>query len=209
METHAKWGRGPLGAACWIADHEILGDELLPAAARLLAAGLPSVQWRAKGLSTREIVARGRALRELAEEAGAFFVVNGDAMAASVLEAEGLHLPASAAGVAAARAKLPDGVAVGASCHSPAELSRSAGADWVFVSPVFATASKPGTVPLGVERFGELIARGRAPAYALGGVTAATVAACHEAGAAGVATIRGFLGDDGLACLHAALERAA
>ena len=92
----------------------------------------------------------------------------------------------------------PDGVPVhlrppllGRSCHSAAELARAAaeGCDWVFLSPVFPTASKPGYGPaLGVEGFARLRPLGP-PAYALGGVLPEHVPDLLAAGAQGIAVM--------------------
>lgn len=80
---------------------------------------------------------------------------------------------------------------VGRSCHSPGELVRATaeGCDYVFLSPVHPTPSKPGYGPaLGVEGFGRLLA-GAPPAYALGGVRPESVPALLAVGAAGVAVM--------------------
>ena len=80
---------------------------------------------------------------------------------------------------------------VGRSCHSPGELARARdeGCDYVFLSPVHPTPSKPGYGPaLGVTGFTRLI-QGAPPAYALGGIRPGSVAELLAAGAAGVAVM--------------------
>lgn len=94
------------------------------------------------------------------------------------------------------------GVVVGRSCHNRAELARLTTEDYLTVSPVFPSASKPGYgPPLGVAGLAELVrlaecgagtvADGwRRPVLALGGVdTPDRVAACLTTGAAGVAVM--------------------
>ncbi|HEY6793743.1 MAG TPA: thiamine phosphate synthase [Kineosporiaceae bacterium] len=87
----------------------------------------------------------------------------------------------------------PPGVRLaGRSCHDEAEIDRSVDADYVTVSPVFPTVSKPGYgPPLGVAGLARLVARAAPlPVYALGGVdTPARAAACRAAGARGVAVM--------------------
>ena len=51
--------------------------------------------------------------------------------------------------------------------------ARRAGADAVFVSPVFATRSHPDRPALGVVRFGLIVRAARVPVIALGGMDAA------------------------------------
>jgi thiamine-phosphate diphosphorylase len=195
----------PLGIVHWIADLDVLGDgaAVLAAAGPLLDEGLPSLQLRGKGRSAAELVRCGEALREAAARAACLFVVNGSARAARALGADGLHLPAGPS-LGAVRSALPAVVGVGRSCHDAREVSAAGGADWILLSPVHATRSKPGAPPLGLHALAALAARAPAPVYALGGVTEATFAGCLEAGAAGVAAIRGLRGESGLRLLRAA-----
>ena len=104
--------------------------------------------------------------------------------------ADGVHLP-SGSNPAIARASLPSGL-IGASAHSAAEAGAllRAGADYVTLSPVFLTASKPGYGPaLGVEGLASAAAQAPGPILALGGVTAGNAALCLSAGAHGVAVM--------------------
>jgi thiamine-phosphate diphosphorylase len=80
---------------------------------------------------------------------------------------------------------------VGRSCHDAGELARSSTVDYVTLSPVYVTDSKPGYGPaLGVEGLRELVAGTPVPVFALGGVTDGRQAAeCRAAGAAGVAVM--------------------
>ncbi len=80
---------------------------------------------------------------------------------------------------------------VGRSCHDADEVARAGaeGCDYVTVSPVFPTASKPGYGPaLGPGGLAALLSGG-SPAYALGGVLPEHVAPCRAAGAHGVAVM--------------------
>lgn len=80
---------------------------------------------------------------------------------------------------------------VGRSCHDLAEVTRAGeeGCDYVTVSPVHASPSKPGYgPPLGAAGLAALTrAAGAPPVYALGGITVANAADALDAGAAGVA----------------------
>jgi thiamine-phosphate pyrophosphorylase len=113
-----------------------------------------------------------------------------DVEAAVWAGAGGVHLP-SGGNPAAARARLP-GALIGASAHSAAEASTTlrAGADYVTVSPVFLTASKPGYGPgLGLDGLAHIVARASGPVLALGGITAGNAASCLAAGARGIAVM--------------------
>ncbi|HCT79763.1 MAG TPA: thiamine phosphate synthase [Micromonosporaceae bacterium] len=82
----------------------------------------------------------------------------------------------------------------GRSCHSQAE-AMAANEDYVTLSPIFSSASKPGYGPaLGVAALG---IGTRQMVLALGGVqTPAQAAACREAGAAGVAVMGAIMRAD-------------
>ena len=85
---------------------------------------------------------------------------------------------------------------IGRSCHNAVELSDAADhmADYVMVSPVFATSSKPGYgPPLALDGLADLAMRSPVPVLALGGVEPSTVVDCLAAGAAGVAVMGGVM----------------
>ncbi|HEX6969211.1 MAG TPA: thiamine phosphate synthase [Micromonosporaceae bacterium] len=80
---------------------------------------------------------------------------------------------------------------VGRSCHDETELDRLSTEDYVTVSPIFPSRSKPGYGPaLGLAGLNRLTARTDRPVLALGGVeTPDQAAICRRAGAAGVAVM--------------------
>ncbi|MGH7046528.1 MAG: thiamine phosphate synthase [Stellaceae bacterium] len=116
--------------------------------------------------------------------------VHEDIATVAAAGAAGVHLP-SGSDPRAARALLP-GRLIGASAHSAAE-ARSllhAGADYVTVSPVFLTASKPGYGPaLGLRGLAAIVTEACGPIVALGGITPDNAAQCRAAGAAGIAVM--------------------
>lgn len=125
----------------------------------------------------------------LAAPVGATVSVNDDLVAASLSGA--VHLPQGES-VAEARAAFGPDALVGVSCHSRAEAAAAgaAGADYVTLSPVFATASKPGYGPaLGPDGLAHAARESPLPVIALGGVDPGNVADCLAAGAAGVAVM--------------------
>ena len=126
----------------------------------------------------------------LGRRVGAVVTVHEDIDAAAATDADGVHLP-SAGNIAAARSLLPRGL-IGASAHSADEASAllRAGADYVTVSPIFVTSSKPGYGPaLGLDGLGCIVAKASGPVVALGGITDGNAAACLAAGARGIAVM--------------------
>ncbi|MCG8596110.1 MAG: thiamine phosphate synthase [Kiloniellales bacterium] len=130
-----------------------------------------------------------RALVALGTRHGARITLHGAPEAALAAGAAGVHLPAGAVAAEARRCLGPAGL-IGISVHDEAELGAASGADYVTVSPVFLSASKPGYGPaLGLAGLTALARRAPCPVVALGGVTAERAADCLRAGAAGVAVM--------------------
>lgn len=137
-------------------------------------------------------------------EAGGWLTIGGDVELAAEIDADGVHLSGAEGRlglpdrIAAARAALGANALVGVSAHGVAEIraAAEAGADYATLSPIFATASKPGYGPaLGV---GSLEAASRVPLsiLALGGIGPDEAAACRAAGAAGIAVMGGVMASD-------------
>jgi thiamine-phosphate pyrophosphorylase len=156
----------------------------------IFAGGCRWLSLREKDLPAAERRALLGALTMLARRWQATVTVHEDIDAAAMAGAGGVHLP-SAGDPKAARARLPDGL-IGASAHSAAAASAllGSGADYVTVSPVFITASKPGYGPaIGLDGLAEIVAQVPGPVIALGGITAANAPLCLAAGARGVAVM--------------------
>ena len=111
----------------------------------------------------------------------------------SELGADGIHLPLDVLRewrAASGRRSAPQAGAVqlvGTSAHSAAEIAEAAalGADYATLSPIFATACKPGAAPLGTAALAAACKESTIPIFALGGIGRDKLDACIEAGAAG------------------------
>jgi 8-oxo-dGTP diphosphatase len=121
-----------------------------------------------------------------AEPFGSRVVVNSDNGAYP--QCTGVHLTARALMAAEGR---PAGRLVGASCHDEREIAHAAtiGVDYMVVGPVNATASHPGAIPMGWERFGELVRDQPVPAYAIGGLTREDLSEAKRRAGHGVALL--------------------
>jgi thiamine-phosphate pyrophosphorylase len=87
--------------------------------------------------------------------------------------------------------RLPQGF-IGVSAHSAAEVAAlfAAGADYVTISPIFLTDSKPGYGPaLGLDGLAAAVATAKGPVVALAGINPGNARACLDAGAAGIAVM--------------------
>jgi thiamine-phosphate pyrophosphorylase len=121
---------------------------------------------------------------------GATVIVNGDLVLAA--HCAGVHLPQGGVGADTARACLGPGALIGVSAHSraEAEAAASAGADYVTLSPVFVSPSKPDYGPaLGPDAFGKVARELAIPVLGLGGIEPENAASVITAGAAGIAVM--------------------
>ena len=135
-----------------------------------------------------------RNILTIARPYGASVMISADGTAVRATGAAGVHLP-DGGDVAAARAELGAGALIGFSAHDAqgAGAAVAAGADYVTLSPIFPSISKPDYGPvLGLAVLREVTAQ--LPVLALGGVTAETVSDCLDAGAAGVAVMGAVMG---------------
>ena len=121
---------------------------------------------------------------------GAVVTINADVKSANLEDAAGVPLPQTNYDLRSLRLQLGQQSLIGVSVHNIKEGKAAIGADYVTVSPVFNTASKPGYGPaIGVKGFKEIARSLPMPALALGGIEPSNVAQLREGGAAGIAVM--------------------
>ncbi len=152
--------------------------------------GVKLIQLRENQLSAAELESLAAQVVALAHAHGARVLINGDLELARRVGADGVHLQGAQL---LALAQRPEIEWCAASAHDAEELARAAelGLDFAVLSPVKPTLSHPGAATLGWERFAELAAGMPMPVYALGGMSSADMADAWQAGAHGIALLRG------------------
>lgn len=152
---------------------------LVDVVAAAVDGGARYVVLREKDLPRAERAALAAELRAVLAPAGGRLVVAGP----DPLGGDAVHL--------AAADPLPAVELVGRSCHGEDDLKRLSTEDYVTLSPVFPSPSKPGYgPPLGLDGLAWLCSRAARPVYALGGITSSDqAAACVAVGAYGVAVM--------------------
>jgi 8-oxo-dGTP diphosphatase len=163
---------------------------------RALRRGVRLVLLRGPGLARAVLRPYAAATVAACRAAGARLLVGRDRELALDVGADGVHL-ASSQLIGLSQRPLPRPLLVGASCHDPTELRRAEAldADFAALSPVLATPTHPGAVPLGWDRFAAWVDDAALPVYALGGMTRELVDQAWQHGAQGVAGIRGLWAD--------------
>ncbi|HEV2310650.1 MAG TPA: thiamine phosphate synthase [Acidimicrobiia bacterium] len=157
------------------------GRPLLDVVAAALRGGARAVVLREKHLPPPERAALGGRMADAVHEAGGTLIVASGLDDARV-PVDGVHL-----GAADPRPTGPPAI-VGRSCHDAGSLRGAAaeGCTYATLSPIFASASKPGYgPPLGPPALRDA----PLPVFALGGVDPTSARACVDAGAHGIAVM--------------------
>ncbi|PKL63380.1 MAG: thiamine phosphate synthase [Methanomicrobiales archaeon HGW-Methanomicrobiales-2] len=168
-------------------------------ARRAVAGGADVVQLRDKRFSGRDLLDAAFAIREVTLDVGALFIVNDRLDVALAAGADGVHLGESDLPIEHARRIAPPGFIIGASVGSVAAAvrARAGGADYVALSPTFATASKDDAGEgHGLAMLSAVRAAVSLPLIAIGGITPDNVGDVIAAGADGVAVISAVVGED-------------
>lgn len=163
--------------------------------------GADVIQLRDKRLPAPDLLEAATAVRKITRDSGALFIMNDHLDLALRVGADGVHLGAADIPLPEARSLSPPSFIIGASVGSVAGALRAeaAGADYVALSPTFATGSKSDAGPgLGLSVLSAIRVAVSVPLIAIGGINAGNVADVIAAGADGVAVISAVVGVDDL-----------
>lgn len=190
-----------------LAEDEIARTQALQIQAlRLAKGGVHYLQIREKDLPLAVLRSLSASIVEMVrpEASQIKILLNGPPAVAAEAGCDGVHLTSKAtidAAIAARElfSRLGRPCVISAACHSTQEVqTRSKYADLLLFAPVFEKAAPPGVIPgVGLAALSEAVRAAQpGPVLALGGVTAHNAIQCIEAGAAGIAAIRLFMGED-------------
>ena len=154
-----------------------------------VAGGVRAVQLREERMPARELARLCERLRPLLDDVSGLLLVNDRADVAA--QAHGVHLGRRSLPPTSARRLLGVDAVLGFSAHDADEMRWAAqqGADYVSLSPVFPTASKPGVPALGLARAHEIAMAAPIPVVWLGGFDLEAVAAVASREPFGVAVM--------------------
>jgi len=170
--------------------------EIVHAAVR---GGVTCVQLREKACPTREFIAEALTVRDFLKSRGIPLIINDRVDVALAVGADGVHLGQGDLPLAMARAILGGSKIIGVSAESIRDAieAESGGADYLGVSPIFATPTKTDTAaPLGIEGLRAIRRQVKLPLVAIGGLNAGNAAAVIGGGADGVAVVSAIVAAD-------------
>jgi thiamine-phosphate pyrophosphorylase len=151
----------------------------------MLEAGIKVLQYREKDKKAGEMLRECRVIRAMTREAGCCFLVNDYLDIALLCEADGVHLGQDDIPAADARRLLGPERVMGISTHSlsQARAALAGGADYIGVGPIFPTATKTTTPPVGYAYLEEIAAECPLPFVTIGGINERTVSETIRRGA--------------------------
>jgi thiamine-phosphate pyrophosphorylase len=171
-------------------------DNLLPRLSALvgsaLAGGVRFVQYRNKFAPPPLKRAQAAELLRICRAADARLIVNDDVWLALEIGADGVHLGRDDGDIAMARQALGDKRILGVSCYDDfgrAAAAAAAGADYIAVGSVFASATKPAATRASLDVLARVKRELAPPVAAIGGITIDNVGQVIAAGADMVAVI--------------------
>jgi thiazole tautomerase (transcriptional regulator TenI) len=151
-----------------------------------------AVHLRTSSTSGRRFHELASALAEIQNTTGCWLIVNDRVDIAAAVGAKGIQLASHSLRVPEARAVAPD-IPAGISVHSVEEAvdAELSGAAWCVAGTVFETPTHPGRAEERVPFIEDLARAVSIPVIAIGGVQPEHIIALRQAGAYGIATIRG------------------
>ena len=169
-----------------------LGRTTCEVVAEAIAGGVTAVQLREKHCQTREFIDEARLVKKLLQGTSIPLIINDRLDVALAVAAEGVHLGQQDMSISDARRLAGSRLIIGISAESLADALRAEaeGADYIGISPVFASATKTDTAkPLGLAGIRRIREAVRLPLVGIGGITVDNAIEVLRAGADGVAVV--------------------
>jgi thiamine-phosphate pyrophosphorylase len=168
------------------------GRAMLDIVRAAVQGGVTCVQLREKTCATREFIEEALAVKEFLRSRGVPLIINDRLDVALAVGADGVHLGQKDMPLAAARAIVTDTMRIGISAESLADAiaAQQGGADYLGVSPIFATPTKTdAAAPLGLVGLQAIRRAVDIPLVGIGGLNRQNAAAVVRCGADGVAVV--------------------
>ena len=156
------------------------------------AAGVEIIQYRNKSANTRLMCDEARIIKDICADGRSRLIINDRIDIALAVGADGVHIGQEDMPYGTARRLMGKGAIIGVTVHNTAEAleAEMMGADYLGVSPVFATATKSDAgEACGLETLRAIRMACRIPLVAIGGIDLANVDAVINAGAEMVCAI--------------------
>lgn len=170
-------------------------DDFLDAVASALQGGVDILQLREKTMPAKKILELGKKVKQLCTQFETLFIVNDRVDIALLLQADGVHLGQDDLDVESARKILGENSIIGVSTHAPEQALKAVedGADYIGVGPVFATPTKKGRIPVGLDYVKWVSENINIPAFAIGGIDLNNCEQVLNSGLKRIAVVRAII----------------
>ena len=161
--------------------------------------GASVVQLREKDCSTRDFIEQALAIKEFLKDRAVPLIINDRVDVAQAVKADGVHLGQTDMPLETAKRILGDSMIIGISAESLQDAidAEKGGADYLGVSPIYATPTKTDTAaPLGLKGLGEIRKAVKLPLVGIGGLTRENSGDVIRNGADGVAVVSAIVAAD-------------
>jgi len=161
--------------------------------------GATVVQLREKDCSTRDFIEQALTIKAFLKDRGVPLMINDRLDVAQAVKADGVHLGQTDMPLKVAKKILGDSMIIGISAESQQDAveAEKGGADYLGVSPIYATPTKSDTaLPLGLEGLREIRKAVRLPLVGIGGLNRDNAAEVIRSGADGVAVVSAIVAAD-------------
>lgn len=164
---------------------------------KLLELGAKMIQYRAKNLSSKQMLLESLEIRKLTKQANVLMIVNDRADIALIVGADGVHVGQDDIAPSYIRKIAPKDFIIGLSTHSIEQVlsSEIEFVDYIGVGAVFATTTKDAIV-IGPEYAKKMLQASRKPAYLIGGIKLSNIESIKRIGAYGFTSITDVLYND-------------
>jgi len=164
-----------------------------------VAGGVTCVQLREKNCSTLEFIKEALSVKEYLKKHNIPLIINDRVDVAQAIGAAGVHLGKTDMPLIMAKDILKDSMIIGISVESLEDAIRAEkdGADYIGISPIFATPTKTDTAsPLGLEGLKEISRAVKLPKVAIGGLNRQNAGVVILNGASGIAVVSAIVSAD-------------
>ena len=161
--------------------------------------GVTCVQLREKDCSTGEFIEQAQSIHDFLKAENIPLIINDRVDVAQAVKAEGVHLGQSDMHLSLARSILKDSMLIGISASSVEDAieAEKGGADYIGVSPIFATPTKTDTgPPLGMDGLRKMRQAVKIPLVGIGGLNINNAGDVIRNGGDGVAVVSAIVSAD-------------
>ena len=187
-----------------------LGRSNLDVIREAIKGGITAVQLREKNLDSGEFYREALQIREFLRTCGCPLIINDRLDIAIAVDAEGVHIGQDDLPLPVARRMLGARKIIGVSVFTPEEAreAEAMGADYLGLSPIFMTATKPELVrQIGFEGIGPIRRATKLPLVGIGSMNERNAFEAVRCGLDGVAVVSAICSSDDVCAAAGRIKR--